>query len=217
VAYRTNQPNFSKGEIAPELQARTDVSYYNAALRRARNVTILKYGGVTKRPGTRFVAEVYDPSADVRLVPFQFSITQTYAIEMGQGYARFLALGGLVLNEALAVAAISNAANATIAAAFHGYLPGDQVYFAGIAGMTEINGRIAKVVSVIDDGHFTVDLDTTGFGAFTGSTGGITRTAPPAAPPADPVVPPVVPPPDPPSTGGGGGSGGGSGHGGNQP
>lgn len=208
MAYRTSAQNFSKGEISPELWARTDVAYYNAALRRARNVIVLKYGGVTKRPGTRFVAEVFDPSNDVRLIPFQFSITQTYAIEMGQGYARFLALGGVVLNEALAVTSISNASNAVVAAAYHGYSVGDQVYFADIAGMVEINGRTATVVSVPDTGHFTIDLDTTGYGAFTGSTGGITRSGPPTPPPADPVVPPVVLPPDPPVVGGGGGGGG---------
>ncbi|MEO7468532.1 MAG: hypothetical protein ABIV36_16070, partial [Sphingobium limneticum] len=80
MSYRLAQPSFSKGEIAPDLYGRFDVDAYSQSLRLARNVVILKYGGVTKRPGTRLVAEVYDASAPVRLVPFTFSIEQTYAL-----------------------------------------------------------------------------------------------------------------------------------------
>jgi len=40
--------------------------------------------------------------------------------------------------------------------------------------------------------------------AFTGATGGITRTAEPDPDPVEPVVPDPVEPPTPPSTGGGG-------------
>lgn len=198
MGFRTHQANFSKGELAPELRSRTDVTYYSAGLTRARNVSILKYGGVTKRPGTRFVGEVYDPTKPVRLVPFEFSITQTYALELGQGYMRPLALGGFVLNETLAVTEITNAAHAQVAVAYHGYNVGDQVYFAGITGMAEINGRIGTVLSVVDTGHFTVDINSGGFGVFTGSTGGITRSAPPVADPTPPTVDPPVAPPDPP-------------------
>lgn len=198
MAFRSNQPNFSKGEIAPELRARVDVAYYGASLARARDVCILKYGGITKRPGTRFVGEVYDPTADVRLMPFEFSITQTYALEMGQGYMRPLALGGFVLNEALAVTAITRATSAQVTAAFHGYSVGDQVYFANIEGMTQINGKVGRVLVAIDDDNFIVDINTLGFGTFTGSTGGITRVGAPTPPPTPPTVPPVVPPTEPP-------------------
>lgn len=278
---RTGQPNFSKGELAEDLIARVDVAAYATGLRRARNVTILKYGGVTKRPGTRLVAEVYRDSFDatfvgsitsdvltvsgsitgtvatgmkisgtgvpegvtiedlgtgtggagtymlssalaspvsatamagtmdspVRLMPFQFSLEQTYALEMGHGYMRPAALGGLVIEEKLAIGSVTRGATTTIAAAYHAYAVGDQVYFGGVEGMIELNGRIGRVLSVGDSGHFTVDIDSTGFTAFTSDTGGTTRAGPPAPPPPPPPVPPPPPPPPPPNTGGGGGGG----------
>jgi hypothetical protein len=141
MAFRTAQPNFSKGEISPELLGRFDVAAYNAGLRRARNVQILKYGGVTKRPGTRFVAEVFDATKPVRLVPFQFSLDQTYALEFGQGYMRPAAGGGMVLEEELAITGATQANPVQISAANHAYAAGDQVFLSGIAGMTELNGR----------------------------------------------------------------------------
>lgn len=202
---RIGQANFSKGEISEELIARIDVPAYATALRRANNVTILKYGGVTKRPGTRLVSEVYDGTGDVRLVPFQFSLTQTYIIEMGQAYARFAVNGGLVVEEQLTITAITLGVTTTVEAAYHAFDVGDQVYFSGVEGTTQINGRIGRVLSVVDDSHFVVDINSSAFSPFTGDDGGITRTATPPPPPPPPPVPPPAPDPPPPDTGGGGG------------
>jgi hypothetical protein len=194
---RTASTNFSKGEIAEELMGRFDVPAYNAGLARARNVSILKYGGVTKRPGTRVVAEVYDATQPVRLLPFQFSLENAYALEMGQGYMRPLALGGLVLEEYLKITAITKAVHGQVTAAFHNYVVGDQVFFADIVGMTEINGQIGTVLSVVDANNFTIDIDTTGYTTFI-STIGTVRVGAPAPPPTPPVVTPPPPTPTPP-------------------
>lgn len=202
---RVGQSNFSKGEISEELIARIDVPAYATALRRANNVTILKYGGVTKRPGTRLVSEVYDGTGDVRLVPFQFSLAQTYVIEMGQAYARFAANGGLVVEEQLTITAITLGTTTTIEAAYHAFSVGDQVYFSQVEGTAQINGKIGRVLSVPDDSHFVVDINSTGFSPFTGDDGGITRVGAPPPPPPPPPVPPPAPDPPPPDTGGGGG------------
>lgn len=209
MGYRIAQPNFSKGELAPHLWGRFDVDAYQTAVRKARNCYVLKYGGLEKRPGTRFVAEVLDDSGPVRLIPFQFSIEQTYALEMGQGYMRVAALGGLVLNEQLAITSITNEAQAKITAAYHGYSVGNQVYLSGIAGDLgeELNGRIATVSAVVDANNFRIDISTVDMAAFTTADGGITRTGAPDPDPDPPTVPPVVTPPDPPPTGGGGGDG----------
>ncbi|OHC93910.1 MAG: hypothetical protein A3H25_02810 [Sphingomonadales bacterium RIFCSPLOWO2_12_FULL_63_15] len=206
MAFRIGFPNFSKGEIAPDLYGRFDVDAYSSSARKARNVMVLKYGGLTKRPGTRFVAEVRDATEPVRLLPFQFSFEQTYALEMGQGYMRVASGGGMVLNEELAITAITNAANAQISAAFHGYSVGDEVFLSGIAGDLGdyLNNRFWTVASVVNGGAFTIAADTTGKGVFTAATGGITRVAEPAPDPVAPAVPPPVTPPDPPVTGGGG-------------
>lgn len=209
MAYRLAQANFSKGEIAPDLYGRFDVDAYQASVRKARNVVILKYGGLTKRPGTRLVAEVLDDSKPVRIVPFQFSIEQTYVLEMGQGYMRVASAGGLVLNEELAITAITNEAQARVTAAYHGYSVGQQVYLSGIAGALgdALNYRFFTVTAVVNANVFRIDADTSAMAAFTSATGGITRSATPDPDPPAPVVPDPVEPPTPPSTGGSGGGG----------
>jgi hypothetical protein len=204
MGYRLGQPNFSKGEIAPALWGRFDVDAYATAVRTGRNCYVLKYGGLEKRPGTRFVAEVLDASKPLRLVPFQFSIEQAYALEMGQGYARVAAKGGLVLNEELHIAGITNEVQARLAALYHGYSVGNQIYLSGLDGGLgeELNGRIATVVAVVDADNIRIDIDTSAMPVFSGSTGGITRTGAPDPDPTDPVVPdPVEPPTPPPTTG----------------
>ncbi len=139
------------------------------------------------------------------LFPFQVSLTQTYALEMGQGYMRPAANGGMVIEEKLTIASIVQGATTVIEAAYHGYAVGDQLFFDGIEGMIELNGRIGRVLSVADGSHFAVDIASTGFTAFTTDTGGVVRPAAPPPPPPPPPVPPPPPPPPPPDVGGGGG------------
>jgi hypothetical protein len=211
MAYRAAISNFTKGEISPEAEARFELAVYNAAVRTARNVKVQRTGGLKKRMGTRFVAEALSPLS--RLIPFQFSDDQAYALEFGQALMRPFALGGAVLETGLTVTAITKAANARITAAFHGYSVGSPVYLNGILGMVEINDRFLTVQSVIDDNNFTVDFDSRSAGTFTGDTGGTVRTGPPDPPPAAPTVPPVETDPTPPTVGGSSGgtySGGGS-------
>jgi hypothetical protein len=199
AGYRAALLNFSKGEITPELESRFDLQAYQAGLRRARNVKIRRTGGVSKRMGTRFVTECLSNTA--RLIPFQFSDEQGYALEHGQAYMRPLALGGAVLEDDLKVTAITKAANAQITAAFHGYSVGDQVYLSSddpaTFGMHEILDRWLTVETVVDVDNFTVDIDSTNFTNF-GADVGTVRVGPPAAPPAPPAVPaPYVRPPRP--------------------
>lgn len=204
--YRFAQPSFSKGELAPDLYGRFDVDAYPQSLRKARNVVVLKYGGVTKRPGTRLVAEVLDASSPVQLIPFQFSIEQAYALEMGHGYMRVAAAGGMVLNEELAITDISNESQALVTAALHGYSAGQAVFLKGIDGALgdELNFRFFTIVSIVSDDSFRIAVNTLGMAPFSGAEGGITRTAPPEPDPVDPEIPDPVEPPPPPSTGGGG-------------
>lgn len=198
--FRSAQTNFSRGEIAPHLYGRFDVDAWSSAVRKARNVMVLKYGGLTKRPGTQLVSEVLDRTGDNRLLPFQFSLTQTYALEMGQGYMSPLAMGGRIIEEELKITAISNAEQAQITAALHGYGPGDRIYLSGIAGGlgAVLNGRVWRVMTVTDVNNLTIDADTRGVAMFAGAEGGITRTVPPTPPPPSPEVPPPAPQPTPP-------------------
>lgn len=193
---RFGKYNYSKGELHPEVIARVDVGSYQAGVKRARNVVIKKYGGLTLRPGTRMVSEVKDDTGGNDLIPFQYSIDLPYVLEMGQGYMRPLAKGGAVVEEDLSITAITQAAQAQVTAAFHDYEVGEDIYFTNIQGMEEINEMIGQVTSVVDVNNFKVNIDTTNFTAFTGTSSGIVRTSAPPAPPTPPTVPAVVPPPD---------------------
>jgi hypothetical protein len=202
--FRSGLFNFSKGELAPALYGRVDVAAYSAALRRAENVVVLKYGGVTRRMGSRYVYEIKPPAggwnspeAGQRLIPFEYSIEQTYMLLLTQAKMRPAALGGMVLEQALTIQAATNSNPVKITAAFHGYANGDEVFFSGVSGMTELNGMTLPV-TVIDASNFTVPVDGTAWGVFTVDSGGITNSAPPPPPPPPPPVPPPVPDPSPP-------------------
>ena len=77
--------NFATGELDPLLRARVDLAAYNNALAKATNVLIQPQGGLRRRPGTKHVFELPNsstPSAanGVRLVPFQFSVSDSYML-----------------------------------------------------------------------------------------------------------------------------------------
>ncbi|HBQ1369483.1 TPA: hypothetical protein L7K77_002315 [Klebsiella aerogenes] len=91
------QPSFSGGEIAPSLYSRIDMAKYQVALRKCDNFIVRQYGGVENRPGTQFIAAAKYPDRKCRLIPFQFSTVQTYALEFGHNYMRVIKDGGLVL------------------------------------------------------------------------------------------------------------------------
>jgi hypothetical protein len=52
------QRSFAAGEIAPALEARTDLARYVIALRVCRNMLVLRGGGARKRPGTEVVLDM---------------------------------------------------------------------------------------------------------------------------------------------------------------
>jgi hypothetical protein len=77
--------NFSTGELDPLLRARVDLATYANALAKATNVLIQPQGGLRRRPGLKHILELPNsstPSAGngVRLVPFQFSVDDSYML-----------------------------------------------------------------------------------------------------------------------------------------
>ena len=83
------QPSLNAGELSPRMAARVDFGKYPSGLAVCKNLFSLPQGGITRRPGTRYVAEVKDSSAKCRLLRFEFSTTQAYVIEAGNNYFRF--------------------------------------------------------------------------------------------------------------------------------
>jgi hypothetical protein len=65
------------------------------------------------------------------------------------------------------ITAITRATNALITtSAAHGYSVGDRIKISAVAGMTEINGWTAAVLTTPTSTTFTIDLDTTSFTAY---------------------------------------------------
>ena len=67
-----------------------DVEKYVTGLRTCRNFFVMRHGGATNRPGTKFIGEVKDSTKSVRLIPFVFNNEQTYILEFGDQYIRFI-------------------------------------------------------------------------------------------------------------------------------
>jgi hypothetical protein len=90
------QNNFSGGEVSPLIWGRVDSDRYRLSLATCLNFIPLIQGGLIRRSGTYYVAEVKDSSKQVRLVPFEFSTTQAYIIEFGDQYIRFYRNNGQI-------------------------------------------------------------------------------------------------------------------------
>ena len=79
----TIQSNFTTGEIDPLLKSRIDINQYYNALEQARNVLIQPQGGAERRPGLQFINEIpsaASPGDGFKLVPFEYSTTQSYML-----------------------------------------------------------------------------------------------------------------------------------------
>ena len=75
------QTNFTTGELDPLARARVDLKAYENALEKAKNVICQPQGGVTRRPGTKFINELGGTPADgVRLIAFEFSTNDSYML-----------------------------------------------------------------------------------------------------------------------------------------
>ena len=96
MAFNINgfQASFTGGEISPDLNDRIDLAKYSTACKALENMQIMPHGGVYKRTGFRYLANVTEP---VRLMPFIFSVDQTYMLAWGTNTLSFFTENGSVL------------------------------------------------------------------------------------------------------------------------
>ena len=90
------QSNFTAGELSPRLAGRVDFARYFNGAARLRNMIVMPHGGLTKRPGFRYIAAARRDDRRSRLIRFEFSAEQAYAVEMAHGALRFFKDGGLI-------------------------------------------------------------------------------------------------------------------------
>jgi len=74
------QTNFSVGELDPLLRARTDLQQYQNALEEATNVIVQPQGGVKRRDGLEFITDFGGTYTSFKLIPFEFSVTDSYLL-----------------------------------------------------------------------------------------------------------------------------------------
>ena len=90
--------SFVSGEFSPKMDGRTDFEKYSSGAKTLENFLVHPQGAATRRVGTQFIAEVKSSAAKTRLIPFEFSTTQTYILEFGNNYIRFFKDKGQILS-----------------------------------------------------------------------------------------------------------------------
>ncbi len=171
--------NWTAGEISKDLFGRVDITKYANGAETLENFIVQPHGGITRRPGTRFVKEVKTSSAKTRLIPFEFSTTQAYVIEFGNLYVRFYKDNGSILEANKTISGATQANPCVVTATSHGYDNGDEIYIASVVGMTELNGKYYKIKNKTTNTFELTDIDDTNINssAFTayGSAGTAAR------------------------------------------
>ena len=90
--------SFVSGEFSAKLDGRTDFEKYSSGCKTLENMLVHPQGAAARRVGTQFISEVKTSSAKTRLIPFEFSTTQTYVLEFGNNYIRFFKDKGQILD-----------------------------------------------------------------------------------------------------------------------
>ena len=142
------QPSLSGGELSPGMRGRVDLARYAISLGTCRNTITKPTGGAFKRPGTYMRGRVKFSDRPTRLIPFVYSTAVKYLVEMGDEYFRFWVGGSLLTEPTFAIDNISAGNPAIVTAPAHGLDEGDWVVIQGARGMTRLNGRTFRAISV---------------------------------------------------------------------
>lgn len=169
------QQSFNGGEFSPFLRGLTGLEKRRDALETMSNLIALKQGPAVRRGGTMFVKEIKDSSNRTSMIPFEFSETQNYQIEVGDQYFRFYRDNAIITETAQNITGATQANPVVLTySGADNYANGDEVFISSVGGMTELNGKFYLVANV-NVGANTFELtdldgnniDGTGFTAYT--------------------------------------------------
>lgn len=98
-----NLTNFTAGEVSPRCYGRVDLARYQNGAKTMTNLISNIHGGAERRDGSVFVADTkFSSTRECRIIPFIFSTTQAYILELGHLYMRFyVQSGGQILSGGL--------------------------------------------------------------------------------------------------------------------
>lgn len=88
--------SFASGEVSREIHARLDLAQRQNAFERSDNMVVITEGGLTRTPGTRFVAPLKDEARPGLFLPFRFSKTDAFMLVFNAGVMRVYRNGGIV-------------------------------------------------------------------------------------------------------------------------
>lgn len=170
----TIRNSLSAGELSPSMAGRTDVEKVLSGAFTARNFFANYKGGMSSRAGLAYVGmckqQFPTPPRDI---PFQFSLTQGYALEFGDNYMRVKYQGAYILEGSFPVSVASNALFTTSTP--HGYSAGDWVFFPA-GDYPEFAGRAWIITATPTSSTFFVsDLFSQPVVTATPGTGGIVQ------------------------------------------
>lgn len=86
--------NFTAGELSPRLYGRVDIDRYQNGAAELENVVVYVHGGVARRPGLAFLARAKHQDKRAVLMPYVFSESQAYMLEVGDAYIRVFTSDG---------------------------------------------------------------------------------------------------------------------------
>jgi hypothetical protein len=159
--------SFNGGELSPILEGRVDFAKYKKGLKSCVNFIPLVQGPLTRRPGTKFTAEVKDSTKKTLLVEFEFSTVQAYVLEFGDQYVRFHRNHAQITQTAQNITGITKANPGVVTySGSDTYANGDRVLISGVVGMTEVNNREFTVANV-NAGANTFELSGVNTSAYT--------------------------------------------------
>ena len=95
------QANFSSGELDPLLKARVDLNQYQNAAEKLTNVLVQPQGGVRRRNGLKHLMEIpsaASPANGTRMVPFEFSVSDSYMLVFASQRMYVFKDGALITN-----------------------------------------------------------------------------------------------------------------------
>lgn len=167
------QTSFAGGELSPTLYARVDLAKYHVGAAKLLNFFVDYRGGVSNRSGFSLVARTIT-TINERLIPFQFSTIQNYALEFADARMRVIKDGGLVYYPVKTIVGITKATTGVVEVVAHGYITGNQIIMS-VVGMTQVN-QIDYFVNVIDANHFFLtdwdgnSIDTISYDTFVSGT-----------------------------------------------
>lgn len=161
------QTSFNAGILSPSMYGRVDFDRFSKGCRILKNFIVHSHGGVSKRPGMQYCERCFDHTKKSRLIEFEFSTIQAYAMEFsGAGRVQFFMDGGQIQ----AVRTVTGATQTNpvvVTSTDHGFFDGQTVEFADVEGMTELNGNSYTVANATANTVELAGVDGTGFGAYT--------------------------------------------------